>query len=255
MDRRSPAERYEFVSVDNLLLSVRIENALLNANIDTIGRLIRHTESELTAITGISPQAIGELKAALAERNLWLVKHKRKPTEEPVKAPPEPEPAVLPPPPLRAPPPVPKPPPHPLPLYWLVKHKRKPTEEPVKVPPEPERAAVLSPPPPVLRHEPRTPPPVPKPPPYPRPLYGNYERGSSAFVTADREGWIFRHGTWQLMSNGAIQEYLEKEKDAKPFIAYPKMMFHLTQGMTTVQDKAEQDALGPDWSETPIATG
>src|SRR4029434_3098894 len=119
MDRRSPAERYEFVSVDNLLLSVRIENALLNANIDTIGRLIRHTESELTAITGISPQATGKLKAALPERNPWLFEHKREPTKEPVKAPPKPERAALSPPPLPAPPPVPKPPPHPLPLYWL----------------------------------------------------------------------------------------------------------------------------------------
>src|SRR4030095_5818311 len=243
MDRRSPAERYEFVSVDNLLLSVRIENALLNANIDTIGRLIRHTENELTAITGISPQAIGKLKAALAERNLWLVEHKRKPTKEPVKAPP-----------LPAPPPVLRheprtPPPNTLTISMIKREALRVLDNNLTF--DKNRTLVR----PAADPAVAAPPPVPKPPPYPRPLYGNYERGSSAFVTADREGWIFRHGTWQLMRNGAIQEYLEKEKDAKPFIAYPKMMFHLTQGMTTVQDKAEQDALGPDWSETPIATG
>lgn len=236
MDRRSLAERYEFVSIDNLLLSVRTENALLNANIDTIGRLIRHTEKELIVIAGIEGFAIDQLKAALANRNLCLTAWKRKPTNKPVKTLPPPEP-------------------------------------PVVSPPPPS-------PPPITRHEPRTVPPrpavVPAKPASATPLTISmitreavrvlennltfteqvHRRHHRPWFAAEHNGsigdWVFTGSGWQQMSASEVEDHLARRAEYNTFHAYPKMMFHLIEGWTIVKDKAEQDALGPDWSETPF---
>ncbi len=58
--------------IESLELSARTENALTNANIRTIGGLIRKKEDDLLEIDGLGEKGITEIKAALSELKVSL---------------------------------------------------------------------------------------------------------------------------------------------------------------------------------------
>ena len=60
--------------IEELGLSVRSENSLHRAGIETIGQLTAKTESELRMIRNFGQKCLAEVKAKLAEKNLFLRK-------------------------------------------------------------------------------------------------------------------------------------------------------------------------------------
>jgi DNA-directed RNA polymerase subunit alpha len=60
------------VSIEDLSLSTRTENALVSASIRTAGGLARKSEEDLLAIDGLGEKGITEIKKALADLNLTL---------------------------------------------------------------------------------------------------------------------------------------------------------------------------------------
>jgi DNA-directed RNA polymerase subunit alpha len=60
--------------LESLNLSTRTENALINANIRTVGGLVRKTEDTLLAIEGLGKKGIDEIKSILEEYGITLRK-------------------------------------------------------------------------------------------------------------------------------------------------------------------------------------
>lgn len=58
--------------IESLNLSVRTINALANANIRTVGGLVRKKESDIAEVEGLGPKGIGEIKGALGEHGITL---------------------------------------------------------------------------------------------------------------------------------------------------------------------------------------
>ncbi len=59
-------------SVDELDLSIRSSNCLMNGNIRYIGELVQRTEADMLKIKNFSRRSLKEIKGALAERHLSL---------------------------------------------------------------------------------------------------------------------------------------------------------------------------------------
>jgi DNA-directed RNA polymerase subunit alpha len=59
-------------SLDELELSVRSQNCLQNANLQTIGELVQKTEAELLMLKGFSRRSLLEIKEILQEMGLSL---------------------------------------------------------------------------------------------------------------------------------------------------------------------------------------
>ena len=59
-------------SLDELELSVRSQNCLQNANLQTIGELVQKTEAELLALKDFSRGSLQEIKEILNEMGLSL---------------------------------------------------------------------------------------------------------------------------------------------------------------------------------------
>jgi DNA-directed RNA polymerase subunit alpha len=68
------ADRQELLKtrVESLNLSTRTENALINANIRTLGGLVSKSENELLDIEGLGNKALEEIAEALGKRSLSL---------------------------------------------------------------------------------------------------------------------------------------------------------------------------------------
>jgi hypothetical protein len=72
--RPPPPEPTSLLSrrTDELEVSVKTANALMNARIETIGDLVQKTEDELRATRGFGPKSVQEIKEILAELGLSL---------------------------------------------------------------------------------------------------------------------------------------------------------------------------------------
>ena len=60
--------------IEELGLSVRSENSLHRAGIETIGQLVAKTENELRLIRNFGQKCLSEVTAKMAEKNLFLRK-------------------------------------------------------------------------------------------------------------------------------------------------------------------------------------
>jgi hypothetical protein len=69
-EEQERASKVWILSLEELMLEVRIQSALRRADIETIGDLASKTEAELGAIPNIREKSIEEIKQALAREGL-----------------------------------------------------------------------------------------------------------------------------------------------------------------------------------------
>jgi len=70
--REETSDEARKIKVEDLKISERTKNALLNNNIKTVGGLVRKSEKDLLALAGLGETAIKEIKKALKKLNLEL---------------------------------------------------------------------------------------------------------------------------------------------------------------------------------------
>jgi DNA-directed RNA polymerase subunit alpha len=66
------------IKIEDLKLSQRTQNALLENNINTVSRLLRRKNSEILSLKGIGPKGVKEIKKALKKFNLTLSNNEEK---------------------------------------------------------------------------------------------------------------------------------------------------------------------------------